>query len=438
MSRMSAFTFLARLLASSAGKSRPEVPSATTSGIAPARAAINAMDNSPGATVLFPYFEVDPNDPNGRDTLISFSNASATAILGHVTVWTDMGLPVLTFNVYQTGYDISTFSMRELLVNGNLPRTASAGQDPGDQISNKGDFSQDINFASCSGQLPYPNGILVPGFRADLQLALSGRSAAFLNGKCAAASHGDTLDRGYITIDVVNNCTARKPGDVGYFSPGGTGDATNQNVLYGEYFIVDPANQFLHQGKAVAIEASAIDPATSTAGNYTFYGRLPFNGNKWSAVDNREPLPTTWAVDAQAGAGTELIVWRDTKSTIQPFTCGVSPGQGLPLQTESAFTFDNQEKPLAVPPGGSPFGLATQRVKLGNAAFPLPAKPGWVYLGLSYTNPIAGSNPSQDIKADQAYVTVVQHPEVSYGTTGATATALDGAQTARHVHPDTP
>jgi hypothetical protein len=57
---------------------------------------------------------------------------------------------------------VVTMNMRELLVGRNAPRTASAGQDPtdtanpADGISNKGLFSQDINFASCTGQLPPP------------------------------------------------------------------------------------------------------------------------------------------------------------------------------------------------------------------------------------------------------------------------------------------
>jgi hypothetical protein len=150
----------------------------------------------------------------------------------------------------------------------------------------------------------------------------------------------------------------------------------------------------------------------------------------------REPLPTAWAVDAQA-AGTELIVWRDPKVVPVPFTCGSSPGAGLPLGHESAFSFDNQEQPLGGP-SGTPFGLATQRVVLGNATFPLPTKPGWVYLGLSWLSPVGSANPAQDPAADQAYVAVIQYPESHPGSTGTEAIALDGAQSATHSHPDSP
>src|SRR4029077_842888 len=114
-----------------------------------ARAVICTGDDVPAATLLLPYFEVDGTNPNGVTTLFSINNASATAILAHVTVWTDLSYPVLDFNVYLTGYDVQSINLRDILLNGVLPQTASAGQDPGDSISPKGPFSQDINFASC-------------------------------------------------------------------------------------------------------------------------------------------------------------------------------------------------------------------------------------------------------------------------------------------------
>ena len=35
------------------------------------------MADQPAATLLYPYFEVDLNDPQGQTTLISINNASA-------------------------------------------------------------------------------------------------------------------------------------------------------------------------------------------------------------------------------------------------------------------------------------------------------------------------------------------------------------------------
>jgi hypothetical protein len=395
-----------------------------------------SLNASPGATLLFPYFEVDPTSPTGRDTLLSLQNASATAILGHVTVWTDLGYPVLTFNIYLTGYDVESIDMYDMFVNGNLPETASAGQDPSDRISPKGDFSQDINFASCNGQLPYQSVALLQTFRNDLQAALTGHAATFLHNQCSAFNHDDTIMRGYVTIDTVNNCTQRMPTDIGYFGNGGNGDATNQNVMAGEYFLVDAGSHLMQSDTAVAVHADASNGDFSTAGKYTFYGRIDPN-TPWSAVDNRQPLPNTWAVDAQA-AGTELIVWRDIKIPPTLFSCSqpLPQSAGLPLGQETAFSFDNQASPLAIP-AGTPFGLATQRVALGSAAFPLPVKPGWVYLGLGYNNAtLSGANAPADTAADQAFVSVLQYPESHATSTGTGAIALDSGQAALHSHPN--
>ncbi len=137
-----------------------------------ASAVICTVDDVPGATLLLPYFEVDLGNQNGVTTLFSINNASATAVLAHVVVWSDLSVPVLDFNVYLTGYDVQSINMRDILA-GNLPQTASAGQDPNDTISPKGQFSQDINFASCNGQLP--TGALPASFVAHLQTSLTGQ-----------------------------------------------------------------------------------------------------------------------------------------------------------------------------------------------------------------------------------------------------------------------
>src|ERR1700681_820426 len=109
----------------------------------PASAAICNIDVAPAATLLLPYFEVDLNNPNGLTTLFSVNNSAAVAVLAHVTIWSDLSVPVLAFNVYLTGYDVQTINLRDIVVNGVLPQTASAGQDPNDKISPKGPKSQD-------------------------------------------------------------------------------------------------------------------------------------------------------------------------------------------------------------------------------------------------------------------------------------------------------
>src|SRR3954469_14910994 len=162
-------------------------------------ALICTIDDVPAATLLLPYFEVDLSNPNGETTLFSVNNASATAVLAHVVVWSDLSVPVLDFNIYLTGYDVQTVNLRDILVSGIIPRTASAGQDPGDTISPKGSFSQDINFASCTGLLPTPT--LPASFVAGLRASLTGVASSNLAGRCAGRAFGDNVARGYITID---------------------------------------------------------------------------------------------------------------------------------------------------------------------------------------------------------------------------------------------
>jgi hypothetical protein len=386
---------------------------------------------------LLPYFEVDLGNTNGVTTLFSINNASATAVLAHVVVWSDLSVPVLDFNVYLTGYDVQSINMRDILA-GNLPQTASAGQDPTDTISPKGQFSQDINFASCTGQLP--TGALPASFVTHLQTALTGQFSSLLGG-CAGLAYGDNIARGYVTVDTVNNCTLRFPGDLGYFAAGGSGDATNQNVLWGDYFYVNSATNRADGETLVHIEASATNPETSVSGQYTFYGRYV----SFTAADNREPLATNFAVRFLNGGpfsgGTNLIAWRDSKVRQGAFKCGTTPAW-YPLGQEQIVIFDEQEHPsvpttIPVSPqppqsGIIPFPAETQSTAVGGAAFPVPFRFGWIFLNLNTTVAAAGSVPPEDPAAAQAWVEAVMSALGRYSV-GFDAIKLDSACTANHT-----
>src|SRR3954453_16150880 len=81
----------------------------------PASAILCNIDVSPAATLLLPYFEVDLSNPNGLTTLVSVNNSSAQAVLAHVTIWSDLSVPVLAFNIYLTGYDVQTINLRDIV-----------------------------------------------------------------------------------------------------------------------------------------------------------------------------------------------------------------------------------------------------------------------------------------------------------------------------------
>jgi hypothetical protein len=406
----------------------------------PAAAAICTIDQVPAATLLLPYFEVDLDNEWGVKTLFSINNASATAVLAHVVIWSDLSVPVLDFNVYLTGYDVQSINLRDILITGNLPQTASAGQDPTDTISPKGQFSQDINFASCQGNLPIPQ--LPSTFTAHLQAALTGQFSNLLGG-CAGLDHGDRIARGYVTVDTVSNCTLRFPGDLGYFAAGGTGDATDQNVLWGDYFYIQELLNYASGNPLVHVEASATDPQTSAAGQYTFYGRYV----GFTAVDNREPLATNFATRFLVGGaftgGTDLAVWRDSKVRQGAFKCGTLPAW-YPLGQEAIVIFDEQEHPQVPqtfpvspqPPqqGILPFPAESQRVSVGGTSFPVPYKFGWLFLDLNTTVGPAGSVPPEDPAAAQAWVSTLLQASGRYSV-GFDAIQLDSACQANHLLP---
>ncbi len=266
-----------------------------------------------------------------------------------------------------------------------------------------------------------------------------------LQSLCAGQYLGDRIARGYVTVDTVNNCTLRIPGDIGYFGANGTGDVTDQNVLWGTWYIVSVPQSYVLGSQMVGIEADAANPATSTNGRYTFYGR--YDG--WTAVDHREPLSSTFAAQYFSGgslfpAGTSLIVWRDPKGDQQPFPCpakiGVTP-QWYPLGWEGLVVFDESEHPLvpqtvpvcpSPPQSFTPFPAATQAVAVGGAQLPVPFLFGWMYLDLNVSatyNPA----PPYDTAAAQAYVISAQ---LATGHAVAVdAYRLDSACNANHFVP---
>jgi hypothetical protein len=395
----------------------------------PAGAVIGTIDDVPASTLLLPYFEVDLADSHGVNTIFTVNLAGAIAVLARVTVWSDLSVPVLGFNVYLTGYDSQVVDMRQVL-QGNLPRTASDGQDPNDTISPQGEFSQDINFASCF-VLPYPK---IPSTQLKgIRAALTGKFSS-VHGGCAGLPSGN-IARGYVTVDTVNACTTLSPADPGYFGAGGAGTATNQNILWGDYVFVSRKEKTARGDTLVHIESSSTDPETTTSGQYTFYGRYV----NWTAADNREPLATNFAVrytdDEPFDDGTRLVVWRDSKVVQGPFACDTRPAW-FPLAQESILAFDEQENPWALAASSRPFPAETQRVKVGSKQLPLPFDKGWLFLNLNTTEP-TGDFPPEDPGAAQAWVSVEHYGGKRHWgspySVGYRAIQLDSATAASHV-----
>jgi hypothetical protein len=349
-------------------------------GPLPAAAKTCALDVVPAATLLLPYFEVDLKSPSGRTTLMAIDNASDRAALAHVVLWTDLGVPTLAFDVYLTGYDVQTINLRDLFT-GHLPATADAAHDPGDRLSPKGMLSEDVGVPGCEGLLPPP--ALSPAMVDHLVRAHQGLASPLLGGKCAAQLLGDQIERGYVTVDVARRCTTLTPADPGYFGPDGV--AGHDNVLWGDFFLIDPAGNVAEGEDLVRIES---DPARF-AGHQTFYARYVNS----SGADGREPLPTVWESRFLNGGaftgGTNLIYWRDSRLPDQPFLCGHPPEwYPFPWEFPRTVIFDEQEQALVpscifncttLP---SPFPAESGRLPVGGATFPVPYTFGWTYLDM--------------------------------------------------------
>jgi hypothetical protein len=404
-----------------------------------AYAGVEIVSDQPAASLLLPYFEVNIDTPGGANTLMSINNSSAAAILAHVVIWSDLSVPSLGFEVYLTGYDMYTLDLGNLIRHGLLPETASAGQDPTDKISPKGLFSQDINFASCTGLLPYGSKPLTGVRLKGLQDALTGSPSANLGGLCAGVRHADRIARGYVTVDTVNNCTLRFPGDPGYFGSGGSGDATNQNAMWGDSTYINKDTGKAFGQPLVHILASVTDPLTSTSGNYTFYGRY----DSFTAIDNRQPLSTNFAARfinpaspegrRYFSGGTSMVVWRDSKVAQAPFTCSAAAGHPswFPLGQEEIVIFDEQEHPQVTASPAHLFPAETQKIRVGAGAIPTSFDAGWMYLDLN--SPTAGTFPTGDPTPEQAWVSTIY--DNSTYRIGERATLLDSAVSANHIVP---
>lgn len=302
---------------------------ALISGSAPAK--VGTLDNVPAATLLLPYFEVDTVAANGTRTVFTIGNRAATEQLAHVTLWTDRGVPTLRFDVRLPPSGVKEIDLLALFTAGTVPSSTAGG------------------FASCAATLPPAN--LNATDLTGLRNAHTGLASSLLSNQCGGVARGDGIARGYITVDVVRACSTAVPGDPGYFVFGGSGTATNDNVLWGEYSIANPAQNTAWGDTVVHIEASATDPTTdgvpnlpfggapATVPDYTFYGRRIGVG----AADNREALPQEWfAAYAFDGpfTSTRGVVWRDP-GVVTPFACA-SPPAGL--GTRAIDIFNNQER----------------------------------------------------------------------------------------------
>lgn len=366
-----------------------------------AGAVLLANDNVPAATLLLPYFETAPDDPNGASTVFTIANADVDPHLAHVTLWTDIGVPSFAFDVYLPGHDVVEIDLR-LVFAGILPQTSPTKNLQGTHAS------APVAFPGC-GTLG-TQGRLTPAQITALRNAHTGLASDLWGGMCGARAVGDGVARGYATVDVVNRCSTRFPGDPAsggdpaYFADLGTGIASNANALWGEFWFNDRTQGFTYGDTLVHIEAG---PGPFTDG-YTFYGRHVAG----SGVDNREPLPQTLYGRYQNGGlfdATHALVWRDP-GVVNPLPCG----SALPrLQQRDITPFDEEEQAVDLA-DGLPIGFQTrvpwaaERIDTSDPArLPIPFTSGFLFMDLGFpasvSDPLfAGHNQAHAVMLHQA------------------------------------
>ncbi|MDA8020362.1 MAG: hypothetical protein MPN21_23230 [Thermoanaerobaculia bacterium] len=325
-----------------------------------------------GSTLLFPYFETDLSDFDGPATLISFNNRSLFPTMVRVVLWTDWGNPTLAFDVYMRRLSVQTLNLRDTL-NGGVPSTGE-----GEDLS---------AFSGCNVNPPFHRN---PALTADEIVQLKADHTGQLGPlaeDCAGSPHADGVARGYITVDVVDECNGIEGFDPKitpanttrpYFSNGdGTGVAIDDNVLWGDIFYLSSANASAHGSAAVALWAD--ETAFSSDGIFTFYGRY----SNWDGRDNRVPLPNLWNQRFINGGpfagGADVIVYQDTGRRPAYASCGNSPAH-FPLQGTVFAINDPGDDIIDLSTAfGDIAGLATQRGSVGS--LPVPFVFGWTELG---------------------------------------------------------
>jgi hypothetical protein len=396
----------------------------------------------PAATLLLPYFEVDVNGTSGRTTLFTITNVTRYPQIVHVTLWTDWAYPVLTFNLFLTGYDVQAINLADVFVRGTIapPSGTTSTTNPG-ALSSPSGGNLRIPLDCVGGA-----GVLPPSIAADLRRAFT-QGIFTPSGARTCSTMGDTHANaiGYATIDVVAGCTDRIPLDPLYY----TSDLLFDNVLIGDYQQIgaNPAGAGLRSAFDAAgnpmVHIRAVPEGGGAGSNvptglpYTFYDRYTPSATR--TIDRRQPLPSTFAAryiqGGISGFATNYTIWREGV-TGTGATCAATINNSA-IDIGEVVRFDEHENPFAfrrdslcAPCAATlPTLPATSSTNTAGDAYPALGGTdvgGWLYLNLnnggspaysitSHSTGFAASTPSVfgTPRASQNWVTVTM-----FGTAG--------------------
>ncbi len=354
----------------------------------------------PAATLLLPYFEVNTNPTvQGQTTLFTVTNVTRYPQIAHVTLWTDWAFPVLSFNLFLTGYDVQAINLYDVIVRGTIapPNGTSPATTPGTLSAVGGNLRSTLDCASNPALLPAS---ITAAVRAALTTGVFNPGGTVRSCSTAGGTHANAI--GYATIDVVANCTNLLPNDPTYYLT----DLLFDNVLIGDYqqlggspagtgtaSVLDAAGNPMVHIRAVP-EGGGAGANVPTGLPYTFYDR--YTPAVTRTIDRRQPLPSTFAARfIQGGTGTfatNLTIWREGV-TGAGTSCASNINNAI-IDIGEFFRFDEHENPTSLnfipicQPCG-PFSTtlpAASSTNTANSAFPSIVGTdvgGWLYLNLN-------------------------------------------------------
>ena len=367
----------------------------------------------PAATLLLPYFEVDMDVPaTGQTTLFTITNVTNVDRIARATLWTDYGYPVITFNIYLTGYDVQSINLFDVIRRGIIAPDAGTGT----AVRPRGSFSDPnaaLDLSRCN-RLP---GALDHAYVKRMMDAFTRGTVDPLGNVvpgCSAVGTPHQHATGYATIDVVGSCTTNQPTDDEYFRE----DIRYDNVLTGDYQQVDPSSDYAQANPLVHIRAmpEGGTPTSRQSGaenqvNFerTFYDRIsPATFN-----DARQPLPSTfaarWIQGGPLSFRTLFKIWREVPTGADA-DCGDYAANGSMPVTE-VVVFDENENFVAHRPIEIPVRKLTATSILESADQILPqltngAVSGWTYFNLDVE--------SEDDEATQNWIIVSMRSQGQY------------------------
>ncbi len=310
-----------------------------------------------GATLLFPYLEVDLADPQGRTTLISIQNTSGETVLTNVVLWTNCAFPAFSFNLVIEAHGVRSIDVRKLVGDGSVP--ASGEGTP---------------FADCGVPPSHPG--LGETELLRLQALLTGQPDP-QDGFCRAALDPSGLVVGYMTADVMKECSdsIRTPLDEGYFTRDDVeGLAGSDNVLWGDFFLIDGEGNLAQGFEAVALAADGMVPEDPYGGFYL-------------AGDDRQQLGSRYRARFFRGGAfdgsTEFLIWMAPQPYYGTAYCE-STSCALGFGAYNADVLARKESGEQIAHQAVFFETITSRVELGGEELPIEGRFGSLEFELFY------------------------------------------------------